>query len=227
MHIAAKWLAYGHSADQRQGWSLFNWGVPKARRPPLKTYSILFYWFVNGLWQSQAVHILAQPSKIKQYLCVPGWSLPLWDISTLAFSCRICQENKTTVSVQLRHMLPETQLEHVLGSSLEVNTGWGPFPIDSANNLQALCAEEPVVTKGRVRGNWCVWNLPLVYFEFWISCVWKRPSLCDHLGDKELAATVLMEGWKRKEGIYYCVRNLTVGSSVVFLFFARLQSDLL
>ena len=223
MHIAAKWLSHGHSVDHRQGWSLFLQGIPKARRPPLKTYAILFCWFVNRLWQSQSAHVLAQPSSIKKYLCVPAWSFPCWDIWTLAFSCRICQENRATISVQLICILPETHLEYILGSGLEVNMGLGRFTVDSANNLQALCSEEQVVTKGRVRGNWCNWNLPPVYLEFWISCVWKHPSIRHPLGDKELAATVQMEVWKQKKGIYHCVRNLNVGSSVVFLFFASFK----
>lgn len=56
-------------------------------------------------------------------------------------------------------MLPEIQLEHILGSSLEVNMDQGPFPIDSVNDIQTLCTGEQVVTKGWMRGNWCIWNL--------------------------------------------------------------------
>lgn len=50
---------------------------------------------------------------------------------------------KTELALQSNSdaFFPETQLGHVLASSLGVNMGQGPFPIDSANNLQVLCAE--------------------------------------------------------------------------------------
>lgn len=80
------------------------------------------------------------------------------NISTPAFSFRFCQENRTSISVQVRFMLLESQPEHVPGSSLEVNVSQGSFPIGSANNLQALCADDQVVIRGKVRGNCCIWN---------------------------------------------------------------------
>lgn len=139
---------------------------------------------------------------------MPGWSLLLWDKSTLLFTCRICQETELAYfSPTQMHVTWDATWTCPRAPVWNLIWAW-----DDSQQIELTTSRpfvlKKVATKGPWKDNWCIWNLLPVYFVLWISCVWKHLYLCDHLGDKELSATVLMQGWRREEEIHYCVRDL-------------------